>query len=166
MRWRFTLSCLFFLLIGSSSSLTQASHLGVGDAANEGCPCHAYSSATEIFLEGIPQRFESNATLNITLRIESDIELNEGNHSLLWRATDRVGNTGNTVSDTIRIDTSMPELVGWTVDPLTTDLIGIANISFSTYDLLSGVDESTVSLQYGFDSNGVGPNSRSIRTMA
>ena len=50
----------------------------------------------------------------------------------------------------------MPELVGWTVDPLTTDLIGIANISFSTYDLLSGVDESTVSLQYGFDSNGVG----------
>lgn len=81
MRWRFTLSCLFFLLIGSSSSLTQASHLGVGDAANEGCQCHAYSSATEIFLEGIPQRFESNATLNVTLRIESDIELNEGNHA-------------------------------------------------------------------------------------
>lgn len=50
----------------------------------------------------------------------------------------------------------MPELVGWSVDPLTTDLIGTANISFSTYDLLSGVDESAVSLQYGFDSNGVG----------
>ena len=50
----------------------------------------------------------------------------------------------------------MPELVGWTVDPLTTNLIGIANISFSTYDLLSGIDEDAVSLQYGFDSNGVG----------
>ena len=50
----------------------------------------------------------------------------------------------------------MPELVGWTVDPLTTDLLGTANISFSTYDLLSGIDESAVSLQYGFDSNGVG----------
>ena len=81
MRWRFALSCLFFLLIGSSSSLTQASHLGVGNAANEGCQCHTYSSATEIFLEGIPQRFESNITLNVTLRIESDVELNEDNHA-------------------------------------------------------------------------------------
>jgi hypothetical protein len=50
----------------------------------------------------------------------------------------------------------MPELVGWTVDALTTNLLGTANISFSTYDLLSGIDESAVSLQYGFDSNGVG----------
>ncbi|DAC50758.1 MAG TPA: hypothetical protein D7H87_03435, partial [Candidatus Poseidoniales archaeon] len=72
------------------------------------------------------------------------------------RATDRVGNIGNTISETIRVDTSMPELVGWTVDALTTDLIGTANISYSTYDLLSGIDLSAVSLQYGFDSNGVG----------
>ncbi len=75
------LSCLFFLLIGSSSTLTQASHLGVGNAANEGCQCHAYSSSTEIFLEGIPQRFESNTTLNVTLRINSDVELNEDHHA-------------------------------------------------------------------------------------
>jgi len=75
------LSCLFFLLIGSSSTLTQASHLGVGNAANEGCQCHAYSSSTEIFLEGIPQRFESNTTLNVTLRINSDVELNEDEHA-------------------------------------------------------------------------------------
>lgn len=81
MRWRFTLLCLFFLLIGSSNSLTQASHLGVGNAANEGCQCHTYSSATEILLEGIPQRFESNTTMNVTLRIESDVELNEDNHA-------------------------------------------------------------------------------------
>ena len=81
MRWRFALSCLFFLLIGSSSSLTQASQLGVGNAANEGCQCHTYSSATEIFLEGIPQRFESNRTLNVTLRIESNVELNEDNYA-------------------------------------------------------------------------------------
>ena len=72
------------------------------------------------------------------------------------RATDRVGNVGNTISETVRVDTSMPELVGWTVDPLTTNLIGTANISFSTYDLLSGIDEDAVSLQYGFDNNGVG----------
>ena len=65
-------------------------------------------------------------------------------------------NSGLSSSETIRVDTSMPELVGWTVDALTTDLIGTANISYSTYDLLSGIDLSSVSLQYGFDSNGVG----------
>ena len=84
------------------------------------------------------------------------IDLSEGNHTISLRATDRVGNIGNTISETIRVDTSMPELVGWTVDALTTDLIGTANISYSTYDLLSGIDLSAVSLQYGFDSNGVG----------
>ena len=84
------------------------------------------------------------------------IDLSEGNHTISLRATDRVGNIGNTISETIRVDTSMPELVGWTVDALTTDLIGTANISYSTYDLLSGIDLSSVALQYGFDSNGVG----------
>ena len=84
------------------------------------------------------------------------IDLSEGNHTISLRATDRVGNIGNTISETIRVDTSMPELVGWTVDALTTDLVGTANISYSTYDLLSGIDLSAVSLQYGFDSNGVG----------
>ena len=84
------------------------------------------------------------------------IDLSEGNHTISLRATDRVGNIGNIISETIRVDTSMPELVGWTVDALTTDLIGTANISYSTYDLLSGIDLSSVSLQYGFDSNGVG----------
>ena len=84
------------------------------------------------------------------------IDLSEGNHTISLRATDRVGNIGNTISETIRVDTSMPELVGWTVEALTTDLIGTANISYSTYDLLSGIDLSAVSLQYGFDSNGVG----------
>ena len=84
------------------------------------------------------------------------IDLSECNHTSSLRATDRGGNIGNTISETIRVDTSMPELVGWTVDALTTDLIGTANISYSTYDLLSGIDLSSVSLQYGFDSNGVG----------
>ena len=84
------------------------------------------------------------------------IDLSEGNHTISLRATDRVGNIGNTISETIRVDTSMPELVGWTVEAITTDQIGTANISYSTYDLLSGIDLSSVSLQYGFDSNGVG----------
>ncbi|HII31208.1 MAG TPA: hypothetical protein HA320_04025 [Candidatus Poseidoniaceae archaeon] len=127
-------------------STTSISISGILDAANDGSGSGV--AVVELQIDG-------GAWTSLTSNTHT-IELSEGNHSLSWRAIDRVGNMGNTVSDTIRIDTSMPELVGWTVDPLTTDLIGIANISFSTYDLLSGVDESTVSLQYGFDSNGVG----------
>ena len=127
-------------------STTSISISGILDAANDGSGSGV--AVVELQIDG-------GAWTSLTSNTYT-IELSEGNHSLSWRAIDRVGNMGNTVSDTIRIDTSMPELVGWTVDPLTTDLIGIANISFSTYDLLSGVDESTVSLQYGFDSNGVG----------
>ena len=127
-------------------STTSVSISGILDAANDGSGSGV--AVVELQIDG-------GAWTSLTSNTHT-IELSEGNHSLSWRAIDRVGNMGNTVSDTIRIDTSMPELVGWAVDPLTTDLIGIANISFSTYDLLSGVDESTVSLQYGFDSNGVG----------
>ena len=127
-------------------STTSVSISGILDAANDGS-----GSGVDV----VELQIDGGAWTSLTSNTHT-IELSEGNHSLSWRAIDRVGNMGNTVSDTIRIDTSMPELVGWTVDPLTTDLIGIANISFSTYDLLSGVDESTVSLQYGFDSNGVG----------
>jgi len=127
-------------------STTSISISGILDAANDGS-----GSGVDV----VELQIDGGAWTSLTSNTHT-IELSEGNHSLSWRAIDRVGNMGNTVLDTIRIDTSMPELVGWTVDPLTTDLIGIANISFSTYDLLSGVDESTVSLQYGFDSNGVG----------
>tara|TARA_Y100001958_G_scaffold159505_1_gene161327 strand:- start:1982 stop:3784 length:1803 start_codon:yes stop_codon:yes gene_type:complete len=127
-------------------STTSISISGILDAANDGS-----GSGVDV----VELQIDGGAWTSLTSNTHT-IELSEGNHSLSWRAIDRVGNMGNTVSDTIRIDASMPELVGWTVDPLTTDLIGIANISFSTYDLLSGVDESTVSLQYGFDSNGVG----------
>ncbi len=127
-------------------STTSISISGILDAANDG------SGSGVDFVE---LQIDGGTWTSLTSNTHT-IELSEGNHSLSWRATDRVGNTGNTVLDTIRIDTSMPELVGWTVDPLTTDLIGTANISFSTYDLLSGVDENAVSLQYGFDSNGVG----------
>tara|TARA_A200000113_G_scaffold61159_1_gene52561 strand:- start:3171 stop:4973 length:1803 start_codon:yes stop_codon:yes gene_type:complete len=127
----------------STNSITLS---GILDAANDG---------TGSGIDFVELQIDGGAWTSLTTNTH-DIELSEGNHSVSLRATDRVGNIGNTVSATIRVDTSMPELVGWTVDPLTTDLLGIANISYSTYDLLSGIDESAVSLQYGFDSNGVG----------
>jgi len=127
-------------------STTSISINGILDAANDG---------TGSGVDFVELQIDGGTWSTITTNTHT-VTLNEGNHSISLRATDRVGNLGNTISETVRVDTSMPELVGWTVDPLTTNLIGTANISFSTYDLLSGIDEDAVSLQYGFDSNGVG----------
>ena len=127
-------------------STTSVSINGILDAANDG---------TGSGVDFVELQIDGGTWSTVTTNTHT-ITLSEGNHSISLRATDRVGNVGNTISETVRVDTSMPELVGWTVDPLTTNLIGTANISFSTYDLLSGIDEDAVSLQYGFDSNGVG----------
>tara|TARA_Y100000589_G_scaffold312197_1_gene332315 strand:+ start:20536 stop:22353 length:1818 start_codon:yes stop_codon:yes gene_type:complete len=131
---------------GTWQSTTSVSITGILDAANDGA-----GSGVDV----VELQIDGGTWSTITTNTHT-VTLSEGNHSISLRATDRVGNVGNTISETVRVDTSMPELVGWTVDPLTTNLIGIANISFSTYDLLSGIDEDAVSLQYGFDSNGVG----------
>ena len=131
---------------GTWQSTTSVSISGILDAANDGA-----GSGVDV----VELQIDGGTWSTITTNTHT-VTLSEGNHSISLRATDRVGNVGNTISETVRVDTSMPELVGWTVDPLTTNLIGIANISFSTYDLLSGIDEDAVSLQYGFDSNGVG----------
>ena len=131
---------------GTWQSTTSVSISGILDAANDGA-----GSGVDV----VELQIDGGTWSTITTNTHT-VTLSEGNHSISLRATDRVGNVGNTISETVRVDTSMPELVGWTVDPLTTNLIGIANISFSTYDLLSGIDEDAISLQYGFDSNGVG----------
>ena len=135
--------------IGSGASWQSSTAVivnGILDAANDG------SGSGVDFVE---LQIDGGTWTSLSSNSHT-IDLSEGNHTISLRATDRVGNIGNTISETIRVDTSMPELVGWTVDALTTDLIGTANISYSTYDLLSGIDLSAVSLQYGFDSNGVG----------
>ena len=131
---------------GTWQSTTSVGISGILDAANDG------SGSGVDFVE---LQIDGGSWTSLTSNTHT-IELSEGNHSIALRATDLVGNIGNTITETVRVDASMPELVGWTVDPLTTNLVGTANISYATYDLLSGVDLSAVSLQYGFDSNGVG----------
>ena len=131
---------------GTWQSTTSVGISGILDAANDG------SGSGVDFVE---LQIDGGSWTSLTSNTHT-IELSEGNHSIALRATDLVGNIGNTITETVRVDTSMPELVGWTVDPLTTNLVGTANISYATYDLLSGIDLSAVSLQYGFDSNGVG----------
>ncbi|MDA8623247.1 hypothetical protein N9L38_03145 [Candidatus Poseidoniales archaeon] len=137
------------ITIGSGStwqSSTGVELSGILDGANDG---------TGSGVETVELKIDSGTWTAITTNTHS-ITLVEGNHSLELRATDKVGNVGNTITATVQVDTTIPEMVGWTVDALTTDLVGQANISFAAYDLLSGIDESEISIQYGFDLNGVG----------
>jgi len=137
------------ITIGSGStwqSSTGVELSGILDGANDG---------TGSGVETVELKIDSGTWTTITTNTHS-ITLEEGNHSLELRATDKVGNVGNTITATVQVDTTIPEMVGWTVDALTTDLVGQANISFAAYDLLSGIDESEISIQYGFDLNGVG----------
>ena len=135
--------------VGSGSTWQSSNDVelsGILDGANDGT-----GSGVDI----VELKIDAGAWTTIATNTHS-ITLEEGNHTLELRATDKVGNVGNTITTTVRVDTTIPEMVGWTVDSLTTDLVGQANISFSAYDLLSGIDESEISLQYGFDLNGVG----------
>ena len=137
------------IVVGSGStwqSSTDVELSGILDGANDGT-----GSGVDI----VELKIDSGAWATIATNTHT-ITLEEGNHTLELRATDKVGNVGNIITETVQVDTTIPEMVGWTVDPLTTDLIGQANISFAAYDLLSGIDESEISLQYGFDLNGVG----------
>ena len=137
------------ITVGSGStwqSSTDVELSGILDGANDG---------TGSGVETVELKIDSG-TWNVVTTNTHSITLGEGNHTLELRATDKVGNVGNTITATVQVDTSIPEMVGWTVDALTTDLVGQANISFAAYDLLSGIDENAISLEYGFDLNGVG----------
>ncbi|MDE0857650.1 MAG: hypothetical protein OSA38_03685 [Candidatus Poseidoniaceae archaeon] len=80
----------------------------------------------------------------------------EGNHTILFRSVDRVGNIGPSSQVIIQIDKTAPEASGWVIDELTTSRVGPANVSFNAQDDGSGLDLIASYMQYGFDSNGVG----------
>ena len=61
-------------LIGQSQALPS----GIGDRANDGCLCHGGSDDTTIVnLSGLPEAYNSSVEYNLTLTIESPVELNE-----------------------------------------------------------------------------------------
>lgn len=80
----------------------------------------------------------------------------EGEHQILMRAVDKVGNIGSSISVDINVDVTEPEGIGWSVDELSTSHVGPVNISYSAQDLGSGIDLDNSKIQYGFDLNGVG----------
>ena len=84
------------------------------------------------------------------------ISVSEGTTQVWFRAVDKIGNTGTSISTNISSDFTAPEGIKWTIDELTTSRIGVANITYEAVDDLSGIDDSSSYIQYGFDSNGVG----------
>ena len=80
----------------------------------------------------------------------------EGEHKILMRAIDRVGNLGTAITVDIKVDITEPEGIAWSVDEISTSHVGPINISYSAQDLGSGIDLSNSKIQYGFDLNGVG----------
>jgi len=80
----------------------------------------------------------------------------EGEHQILMRAIDRVGNVGTAITVDIKVDVTEPEGIAWSVDEISTSHVGPINISYSAQDLGSGIDLSNSKIQYGFDLNGVG----------
>ena len=80
----------------------------------------------------------------------------EGEHQILMRAVDKVGNVGSANTVDIKVDITEPEGISWSVDEISTSHVGPVNISFSAQDLGSGIDLDNSKIQYGFDLNGVG----------
>jgi len=84
------------------------------------------------------------------------LTFDEGEHQILMRAIDRVGNVGTAITVDIKVDVTEPEGIAWSVDEISTSHVGPINISYSAQDLGSGIDLSNSKIQYGFDLNGVG----------
>ncbi len=84
------------------------------------------------------------------------ITLADGSHTISLRATDNVGNVGPTSQLVVQVDTGMPLAGEWSVDELTTALVGAVNLEYSAADLTSGIDNANSYIEYGFDSNGFG----------
>jgi len=84
------------------------------------------------------------------------LTLDDGVHTISLRATDNVGNVGPTTQVTIQVDTEAPIEGQWSVDEITTALIGAAGVEFLASDFTSGVDTANSFIEYGFDSNGFG----------
>ncbi len=104
-------------------------------------------SHVEMKIDGVWTSFNGDSTT---------LSLAEGEHSILMRSIDIVGNVGNSISVDIKVDTTDPEGLGWTVDELTTTMVGAASVVFAAGDDGSGIDNSASKIQYGFDLNGVG----------
>ena len=83
--------------------------------------------------------------------------LSEGIRTIQFRATDRVGNIGDSHSVTMMIDRTAPIAGGWVFGSEITDsLFGSVAVSIDATDANAGIDVASCSIEYGFDANGAG----------
>jgi hypothetical protein len=128
-----------------------------------------WSDSTEVIISGFDSATDDGSGSGLDyVQIQQDgtwsdvttsstaLTFEEGEHQILMRAVDNVGNIGSANTVDIKVDVTEPEGIGWSVDELSTSHVGPVNISFSAQDLGSGIDLDNSKIQYGFDLNGVG----------
>ena len=75
------LQLVIILTILLAIPATQSYPNGVGEVANDGCVCHGViRETTDIIVEGLPAKYESNTSYNITIKINGDVG-NQTNNS-------------------------------------------------------------------------------------
>ena len=158
-----SLSASTTLFIGIDRTGPTLSSVTVGDGAN-------WQKSTQVTLSGLINNADDGQGSGVDYAEYSldgtnwsvaasdalPLTLAEGIHSISVRSVDRVGNTGAAIQVVVRVDETLPEAIGWTVDELTTSRTQPANVSFSVSDDGSGIDTFNSYIQFGFDSNGVG----------
>ena len=128
-----------------------------------------WSDSTEITISGFDSatddgsgsgldyvQIQQEGTWSNVTTSSTTLTFDEGEHQILMRAVDKVGNVGSANTVDIKVDITEPEGIGWSVDEISTSHVGPVNISFSAQDLGSGIDLDNSKIQYGFDLNGVG----------
>ena len=101
-------------------------------------------------------QIQQDSTWSNVSGLSTTLTFEEGEHQILMRAIDRVGNIGTAITVDVKVDVTEPEGIAWSVDEISTSHVGPINISYSAQDLGSGIDLSNSKIQYGFDLNGVG----------
>lgn len=75
------LHLVIILAILLAIPVTQSYPSGVGEVANDGCVCHGViRETTEVIVEGLPTKFESNTSYSITIKLNGEVE-NQTNDS-------------------------------------------------------------------------------------
>ena len=150
------------MFIGIDRTAPTISTPNIGDGSE-------WSDSTEVIISGFDSatddgsgsgldyvQIQQDGTWSDVTASSTTLTFEEGEHQILMRAVDNVGNIGSANTVDIKVDVTEPEGIGWSVDELSTSHVGPVNISFSAQDLGSGIDLDNSKIQYGFDLNGVG----------
>ena len=61
------------LVLALLSQVAVSAPSGIGKSANDGCLCHGdRDQSTTVWIEGLPESYESNAMYNFSITVESE----------------------------------------------------------------------------------------------